>query len=144
MVLPDVAVFGAKDFQQAAVIRRMVRDLNFRVKIIVGPIVREADGLAMSSRNRYLEGDRRTQARALSQALRQAQAVVRRAGRGVKALSLKKQLREFIELQPAARVDYIEFFDPETLRPLSQVRRGAHLALAVFIGQTRLIDNARL
>jgi pantoate--beta-alanine ligase len=144
ILIPDVAVFGAKDFQQAAVVRRMVRDLNFPVKIIVSPTVREADGVAMSSRNRYLEGDRRTQARALSQALRQAQQLVRRRGRAVPASSLKKQLQDFIELHPAARVDYIEFFDPKTLQRLTQVRSGAHMALAVFIGQTRLIDNGRL
>jgi pantoate--beta-alanine ligase len=144
IVLPHVAVFGAKDFQQAAIVRRLARDLNFPIKIVLGPTVREPDGVAMSSRNRYLEGDRRTQARALSQALRQAQEIVRRHRRAVPASSLKKQLQRFIELHPAARVDYIEFFDPETLQHLTQVRPGAHMALAVFIGRTRLIDNARL
>ncbi len=144
IVLPDVAVFGAKDFQQAAIIQRMARDLNFPLRIVVAPTMREKDGLAMSSRNKYLEGEWRTQAVALWQAMQKAQGIVRKARRPVSAESLKKQLREFIELQPAARVDYIEFFEPETLQPVAQVRCGAHLALAVFVGTTRLIDNARL
>src|SRR5262249_42618407 len=106
--------------------------------------VREPDGVAMSSRNRYLKGDRRTQARALSQALRQAKEIVRRHRRAAKASSLNNQPQEFIELHPAARADSIEFSDPPPLQRLTQVRPGAHMALAVFIGRTRLIDNARL
>jgi pantoate--beta-alanine ligase len=144
LVLPDVAVFGAKDFQQAAVIRRMVRDLNFPVKVIVAPTVREPDGLALSSRNKYLAGDLRTQAVALWRAIRRARDVVRRAGKPVSAAALRRDLKHRIERQPAARVDYIEFFDPATLQPVKTVRRGTHLALAVFVGRTRLIDNATL
>jgi pantoate--beta-alanine ligase len=144
MVQPDVAVFGAKDFQQAAIIRRMTRDLNFPVRIVVEPTVREADGLALSSRNKYLEGGLRTQAAVLWQALRKAQAAVRENNRPVNARSLKEQLKQFIERQPAARVDYIAFFEPATLRPVTEVGRGTHVALAVFIGKTRLIDNAPL
>jgi len=144
LILPHVAVFGAKDFQQALIVERMTRDLNFPVKIIVAPTVRESDGLALSSRNKYLEGDLRTQAAALWKAIEKAQAVVRRSKNPVKAASLTKQLREMIEGEPAARVDYIEFFDPANLKPLARVRRGSHLALAVFIGNTRLIDNAAL
>ena len=142
IVQPDVAVFGAKDFQQAVIVQRMARDLNFPVKIIVAPTVREPDGLALSSRNKYLEGELRTQAAVLWQAIQKAQAAVRRSKAPVKAASLKKQLRQLIERQPAARVDYIEFFDPATLRPLARVQHGSHMALAVFIGKTRLIDNA--
>jgi pantoate--beta-alanine ligase len=144
IVQPDVAVFGAKDFQQAAVVRRMTSDLNFPVRIIVAPTVREADGLAMSSRNKYLTGELRTQATALWKAIEMARKLVRGSKRPLPAARLKKQLRELLESQPAARVDYIELFDPATLRPVTEARRGTHLALAVFVGQTRLIDNAGL
>jgi len=144
IVRPDVAIFGRKDFQQAVVIRRMVRDLNFPVKLFVSPTVRERDGLAMSSRNQYLEGEIRTQAAILWQSIQKAQTDVRRNRLPLDAASLKKDLKQFIERQPAARVDYIEFFHSDTLQPLSEVGRGAHMALAVFVGKTRLIDNARL
>jgi pantoate--beta-alanine ligase len=144
IVQPDMAVFGAKDFQQAAVVERMTRDLNFAVKIIVAPTVREPDGLAMSSRNKYLEGELRAQATVLWDAIRQARAAIGRSQRPVPATALKKQLREYIERLPAARVDYIEFFEPVTLEPVRSIRRGAHVAMAVFIGHTRLIDNAPL
>jgi len=142
LVLPHVAVFGAKDFQQAVIVQRMARELNFPVRIVVAPTVREADGLAMSSRNKYLEGELRTQAVVLWQAIQKAQAAVRTAGHPLRASILKEQLRELVEGQPAARVDYIEFFDPLDLQPVAKVERGARLALAVFIGTTRLIDNA--
>jgi len=144
IVLPDVAVFGAKDWQQAAIIQRMTRDLNFPVKLVVAPTHRETDGLAMSSRNKYLLGDLRQQAVALSQAIRQTKAKVRDAKQSLAAASLTSQLKRFIEEQPDARVDYIEFFDPDTLQPSKRVEHGTHMALAVFIGKTRLIDNARL
>lgn len=144
LVLPDVAVFGAKDFQQAAVIQRMARDLNFPVKIVVAPTVREPDGLALSSRNKYLEGDLRTQATALWHAIQQARAAVRKSTRPVPAARLRARLTRFIEAHPAARVDYLEFFQPDTLQPVAQVTRGTHLALAVLVGGTRLIDNAAL
>jgi pantoate--beta-alanine ligase len=144
IVLPDVAVFGAKDFQQAVVVSRMARDLNFRVSIIVAPTIREPDGLALSSRNKYLEGELRAQATTLWKAIAMAQAVVRRSKRPVNSASLREQLQQFIERQPAARVDYIEFFDPVTLRPVAHAQRGSHMALAVSIGITRLIDNAPL
>jgi pantoate--beta-alanine ligase len=143
MVLPDLAVFGAKDYQQAAVVERLVRDLNFPVKVVVAPTLREPDGLAMSSRNKYLAGDLRAQALALWHAIEAAQNLVKERGM-VKAAVLKSDLAHRIELQPAARVDYIEFFDPLTLQPVDRVQRGAHMALAVWIGSTRLIDNARL
>jgi pantoate--beta-alanine ligase len=142
IVLPDVAVFGAKDFQQATIIKRMTADLNFPVKIIVAPIVREPDGLAMSSRNKYLKGDLRTQAIVLSKAIQRAKALIRSGA--VSASSLKSKLKALIERQPSARLDYIEFFDPQTLSPVRQVEHGVQMALAVFIGKTRLIDNARL
>jgi pantoate--beta-alanine ligase len=143
IVLPDVAVFGAKDFQQAAVVKRMVRDLNFPVKVIVAPTVRERDGLALSSRNKYLEGPLRQQAAVLSQAIAKARAAVRRTNT-VPAGRLRSELRGLIEQQPAARVDYIEFFNPDTLQPVKSVDRRTHMALAVFVGSTRLIDNGAL
>lgn len=144
IVQPELAVFGAKDYQQAALIKRMVPDLNFPLRIVVAPIFREADGLAMSSRNQYLVGDLRAQARVLWHALQRAQAAVRKAARPLPATRLKSQLKRLIEHAPAARLDYVEFFDPDTLAPVPKVTTGTHMALAVFIGQTRLIDNARL
>jgi pantoate--beta-alanine ligase len=142
LVLPDVSVFGQKDFQQAAVIQRMVSDLNFPVQIIVAPTHREADGLAMSSRNKFLDAEQRAQAVILFHALQAAKMAV--AKKSVSAARLKKDLQQFITAAPLARLDYIEFFDPETLEPLAQVKRGAQMALAVFFGTTRLIDNAKL
>ena len=142
LVLPDVAVFGQKDFQQAAVIKRMVADLNFPVKIIVAPTLRERDGLAMSSRNKFLNADERAQAVILFHALRAASLTVKK--KPVSALRLKADLKEFITAAPLARLDYVEFFDPETLAPTAQVKRGTQMALAVFVGKTRLIDNMQL
>jgi pantoate--beta-alanine ligase len=139
---PDVAVFGAKDFQQAAVIRRMAQDLNFPVAIDVAPTFREADGLAMSSRNKYLKGDLRRQAIVLSRAIQRAQVAVKKFP--VSAARLKADLKKFIESEPDARLDYVEFFDAETLVPVTKVARGSHMALAVFVGKARLIDNAQL
>lgn len=144
IVLPDVAVFGAKDFQQAAIIKRMVRDLNFPIKILVAPIVREADGLAMSSRNKYLTGDLRPQALVLSRSIQAVQRFVATTKKPVPASRLKQMVRKIVQSAPAAKLDYVEFFHPETLMPLRQITRGAHMALAVFVGKTRLIDNGRL
>lgn len=144
LVQPDVAVFGAKDFQQAAVVRRMCADLNFPVRVIVAPTVREPDGLAMSSRNKYLSGRLRIQATVLWRAILKARAAVRRGRGALQAARLRAELKRFIESEPAARVDYIEFVDPLTLKRVLRVSRGTQLLLAVFIGRTRLIDNARL
>lgn len=144
IVLPDVAVFGAKDFQQAAIIQRMVKDLNFPVRIVVAPTVRERDGLAMSSRNRYLTPAQRLQALSLRKALQEARRAVKAAPRRFPAAALRKRLSRQIERHPEARVDYLEFFDPQTLEPVAQVLPGTQMALAVFVGGTRLIDNARL
>ena len=142
LVMPEVAVFGAKDFQQAAVIQRMVRDLDFPVQILVAPTHREPDGLAMSSRNKYLTPEQRPQATVLHEALQFAAKLVKR--KTVSSTALRAKLKQFIARRPAARVDYIEFFDPRTLQPVARVARGTHMALAVFFGKTRLIDNARL
>jgi pantoate--beta-alanine ligase len=143
LVGPDVAVFGAKDWQQAAIIRRMTADLNFPVKIIVAPTVRERDGLAMSSRNQYLAGDWRRQATVLWRAIRAARAAVKKT-RAVPAARLKASLKKLIGAEAGARLAYVEFFEPDTLAPVARVARGTHLALAVAVGPTRLIDNARL
>jgi pantoate--beta-alanine ligase len=143
IVLPDVAVFGAKDWQQAAIIKRMAADLNFPVKIIVAPTLRERDGLAMSSRNKYLAGDLRRQAVVLWRAIQTARTTVKRS-KAVPAAKLKFGLKKLIKTEPAAKLDYVEFFEPDTLSLVAKVTRGTHMALAVFIGKTRLIDNAPL
>ena len=144
IVLPDVAVFGAKDWQQAAIIKRMAADLNFPVKIVIAPTLREPDGLAMSSRNKYLEGDLRRQATVLWHSIQKARAAVKFSSKPIPAAGLKLHLKRFIEHEPDARLDYAEFFEPDTLAPVSKISKGTHLALAVFVGKTRLIDNARL
>lgn len=142
LVLPDVAVFGAKDWQQAAIIKRMTLDLNFPVKIFVAPTVRAPDGLALSSRNQYLNAAQRSQAVILHRTLQRARAGVRR--RSIPAVQLKNDLRKFIASASLARLDYVEVFDPDTLTPVVSAKRGTQLALAVFFGPTRLIDNGRL
>jgi len=142
IVQADVAVFGQKDYQQAAIIQRMVADLNFPLKIIVAPTHREPDGLAMSSRNKYLDADQRAQGVILFHALKAAKVAV--AKKTISAERLKKDIKEFITAAPLARLDYVEFFNPETLEPVQKVTAGTHMALAVFFGKTRLIDNARL
>jgi len=143
IVQPDVAIFGQKDFQQATIIRRMTNDLNFPVKIVVAPTRREDDGLALSSRNKYLTGDLRPQATVLWRAIESAQESVKKTS-SVAAMKLKADLKKLIEFEPDARLDYVEFFDPETLTPADRVQRGHQIALAVFVGKTRLIDNAGL
>jgi len=143
IVRPDAAVFGQKDFQQAAIIKRMVADLNFPVKIIVVPTVRERDGLALSSRNKYLTSDLRSQTTVLWCAIQLACATVKKTRR-FPAAKLKAAVKKLVECEPDAKLDYVEFFEPDALTPVSNVTRGTHMALAVFIGRTRLIDNARL
>jgi pantoate--beta-alanine ligase len=144
IVLPDVAVFGAKDFQQATIIGRMVRDLNFPLKIVVSQTVRESDGLAMSSRNKYLSPDERKQALVLSTCIRETRRALKQRGPVLQAGAEKKRLAGLIRQHPSARLDYVEFFDPVTLEPTEQIRKGVQMALAVFMGKTRLIDNGRL
>ena len=144
LVRPEVAVFGAKDYQQAAIVKRMVRDLNFPLKIVVAPTFREPDGLAMSSRNQYLKGNLRQQALVLRRAIQDVQRRVKHSSRALAPKPLKAKIRKVIEQAPDARLDYVEFFDPRTLVPVARVAPGVHMALAVFIDKTRLIDNARL
>ena len=142
LLAPTAAVFGEKDYQQLTIIRRMVRDLNFPIEIIGVPTVREADGLALSSRNQYLNTDERAQATVLYRAMTRVKEL---ADRG------QKSVRELIDVAKgviasanSARVDYISIFDADNLQPLETLRPNAVIALAVFIGKTRLIDNLRL
>jgi pantoate--beta-alanine ligase len=144
VVGPDVAVFGAKDYQQAAVVGRMARDLFFPVKVVVSPTVRERDGLALSSRNAYLSGEERREAVVLYEALRYARRRVRAAQGRVSAVRLREAVVRLVAGRAGARLDYVAFVDPETLAPLQRVGRGARMALAVWLGKTRLIDNGRL
>lgn len=136
---PHVALFGEKDFQQLAVIRRMTRDLDLGIEIVGMPIVREPDGLAMSSRNAYLAADERAQALALSRGLAAAEAAFRAGERDADALVAIA--RAPIEAAPLARVDYVELRDADDLTPVDVVSRRAVLAVAAFVGATRLIDN---
>jgi pantoate--beta-alanine ligase len=136
---PHVAVFGEKDYQQLAIIRRMVRDLDFAVEIAGVPIVREPDGVAMSSRNAYLSTAQRRAARSLSACL--AAAEIAFAGGERRAAALVAAARAPIEAEAETRIDYAELRDAEELTELAHVERPAVLALAVFVGTTRLIDN---
>ena len=136
---PDKAFFGQKDAAQVAVLRQMVRDLNFAAEILVEPIVREPDGLAMSSRNRYLSPEEREQALALSRAL--AAVVSAYQGGERKAVSLLKRAQAVLHAESGIRVDYLALVDAQTLLPLEEAAPGALLAVAAFVGSTRLIDN---
>jgi len=142
LILPEVAVFGAKDWQQTAIVKRMTRDLNFAGRIIVAPTVRAPDGLALSSRNQYLNPAQRAQAVILHRTLQRARAAVRR--KSIPAVRLKADLKKFFAIAPLARLDYLEVFDPDTLAPAMTAKRGMQIALAAFFGPTRLIDNGRL
>ena len=139
---PDVAVFGRKDFQQCQVIARMVRDLDVPVRLVFAETVRERDGLALSSRNAYLAPDERAQAPLLRRALLAARAAFRKGERS--AAKLRRIAEKQIASAPLARVDYIEIVDTDSLAPVRVVKRNATLALAVFFGTTRLIDNVQL
>ncbi len=139
IVRPDVAHFGAKDFQQARIIKQMVRDLNVPVEVRVEPTVREADGLAMSSRNRYLSPTERATAPAIYRALQNTKA--RALGGEIDVARLESALAAELAAIPEARVDYARILDVDSLRPLGRLDRTAVAAVAVFIGTTRLIDN---
>ena len=140
ILAPDAAVFGEKDAQQLAVIRRIVRDLNLAVKIVPLATVREADGLALSSRNQYLSPEERAQAPVLRRALLAAAEVVK-GRRRLDPAALRGQVIGWIKAQPLARVDYVEVRDAETLAPVDKCTRRVLIACAVFFGRTRLIDN---
>lgn len=137
--LPDVAVFGQKDAQQAMIIKRMTRDLNFPVEIVVAPIVRETDGLAMSSRNKYLSADERKRALAISASLRDAEEMLKVEGR--KALDgIAEKIKEQITAANG-KIDYVEILDAENLELVSASTNTVLIAVAAFFGATRLIDN---
>jgi len=136
---PDAAVFGEKDFQQLAIIRRMVRDLNYKIDIVAVPMVREEDGLACSSRNAYLNVEERKQAAVLRKALLAAKDSGKRSSKETVDLA-----RKMIDDAPLARIDYVDLVDAETLQPIEFVKPNSLLALAVYFGKTRLIDNILL
>lgn len=142
IVQPDFAFFGQKDAAQVAVLRQMIRDLDFAVELIVCPTVREPDGLAMSSRNRYLSAEERPSALSLSRALFAAGALAERGEH--RAAALIQTLLDALQQEPGVRVDYAAVVDPETLLPLNDVRAGALIAVAAYVGSTRLIDNILL
>jgi pantoate--beta-alanine ligase len=139
ILAPDAAVFGEKDFQQLAIVRRMVRDLNFNIDIVAVPTVREEDGLACSSRNQYLNPEEREQAAILHKALRAAESAATGSLENTIAVA-----REVINKAPLARIDYVKIVDAETLQPVETAGADKVLLLAVFFGRTRLIDNIRL
>jgi pantoate--beta-alanine ligase len=141
LLSPDAAVFGEKDFQQLAIIRRMVRDLNFPIEIIGAPTVREADGLACSSRNEYLNAAERQQAPVLQRALQEA----RRVAAGQRSVeALLAAARKVIATAPLARIDYLEVVNANTLQPVAEAGPDSLIVVAAFFGHTRLIDNLRL
>jgi pantoate--beta-alanine ligase len=142
IVGPDIAFFGRKDYQQFKVIEKMVRDLNLPVEIAGLPTVREPDGLAMSSRNSYLSDRERKEALCLRRALLRARELAA-AGESL-AAAVRREMEEIIGREPDARIDYLEFRDPETLQPRETIRPGDLAAGAVFIGRVRLIDNLLL
>jgi len=142
LLAPVAAVFGRKDYQQLAIIRRMVRDLNFPIEIIGVPTVREADGLALSSRNQYLNSEERAEATVLYRAMTGVKELAERGEHSVPKLI--DAARDVISPAKRARVDYISIVDAENLEPLEKLRPTALIALAVFIGKTRLIDNLLL
>lgn len=142
LVRPDLAVFGEKDAQQLAVVRRLVRDLHLAVEIVPHPTVREPDGLAMSSRNAYLSAEERSAATVLHRALAAARESIERGER--EAAAIRRRMREVLDAEPLARVDYAEVVDAETFEPVERIRGRVVLPLAVHIGKTRLIDTIHL
>jgi pantoate--beta-alanine ligase len=139
IVEPDAAFFGQKDAAQVAIIRRMVRDLNLPVEIVVCPIVREADGLAMSSRNVYLNSEQRRQALVLHRSLKRVEQMIKAGERN--AALLVAAGREEFAAEPSVRLDYFEIVNPDTLDPIEDISNGALVAVAAYVGTTRLIDN---
>lgn len=142
VIEPDAAFFGQKDAAQVAVIRRMVRDLNFPVEIVVCPLIREPDGLAMSSRNAYLNADDRVRALVLQRSLQRVEKEFRAGQRG--SAQLSEAGRAVIAGEPQVRLDYFEVVDPDTLDPVDHVVGKALVAVAAYVGSTRLIDNVVL
>ncbi len=142
IIEPDIAYFGQKDYQQAQIIKRMVKDLNFPVKIRLLPIVRDKDGLALSSRNTYLTDAERESALVLFQSINLAKDLVRKGINNTQ--TIMRRIRNLINSKKHTRVDYIEIVDPLNLRAIEKIKTKALLALAVYVGRARLIDNAIL
>jgi pantoate--beta-alanine ligase len=142
ILAPDAAIFGEKDFQQLAIIRRMVRDLNFPIEIIGAPTVRESDGLACSSRNQYLSPTEREQAAVLQRGLQHARQLVAQGERSIPAIVAAA--RGMIAAAPLARIDYLEVVNANTFQPAAEADPDSRMVVAAFFGQTRLIDNLRL
>jgi pantoate--beta-alanine ligase len=142
IVSPDLAFFGAKDAQQILIIQKMAADLNLDVDVVTCPIVREPDGLALSSRNAYLSPDERKAAPVLSRSLAAAEKLIAAGERDV--TKVMAAIRSVIGGEPQARIDYVEAVDPANLEPVIEIRGDVLIALAVFIGSTRLIDNIRV
>ncbi len=139
IVQPDIAYFGQKDFQQVVIIKRMVRDLNIPVKIKVLPIVREKDGLAMSSRNKYLNKQQRKEASILFQSLQLAKEMLKKGERS--SVKVIAQIKKMIKKIPSAKIDYVSIVNPESLEDVRLMSEKILVALAVWIGKARLIDN---
>ncbi len=140
IVQPDVAIFGQKDFQQLCIIKQMVKDLDFPIQIVGAPIYREKDGLAMSSRNAYLTDEERHSATCLFKALKMAKDLIDR-DEVERAKDLFSIIKSFIETFPFTKIDYIFIGDPESLEPVDELKKPLLIALAVYLGKTRLIDN---
>lgn len=140
IVQPDVAIFGQKDFQQLCIIKQMVKDLDFPIQIVGAPIYREKDGLAMSSRNTYLTDEERHSATCLFKALKMAKDLIDR-DEVERAKDLFSIIKSFIETFPFTKIDYIFIGDPESLEPVDELKKPLLIALAVYLGKTRLIDN---
>jgi pantoate--beta-alanine ligase len=139
IVNPDFSFFGQKDAQQAIILKKMVKDLDLEVKIEVLPIIREEDGLALSSRNTYLNTEERRAALVLSKSLNEAQMMIEKGEREVE--SIIKKMKKIMNREPLAKIDYIEIVDMDNLNPLTRIGKKALVAVAVFIGKVRLIDN---
>lgn len=139
IVMPDRAYFGQKDAQQLAIIKRMVQDLNFDIEIIPCPIIREIDGLALSSRNSYLSSEERNAALVISKGMEQAKQLLIDDEKNADVV--KKAITEAIEKEPLARIDYVEIVDSNLLKPVNNINVPVLIAAAVYIGKTRLIDN---
>ncbi len=138
IVQPDRAYFGQKDAQQLAIIRKMVIDLNFDIEIVGCPIIREEDGLAKSSRNTYLSPEERQAALCLSRAVAKGQEVI---AKGISAEAVVSEMKAVIEAEPLARIDYVQVVDALSMQPVETVEESVLVAMAVYIGKTRLIDN---
>ena len=139
IINPDLAFFGQKDAQQALILKKMVRDLDLDVQVEVLPVVRDQDGLALSSRNHYFNPEQRKAALCLSKSLNQAQDMI--AAGEEETQNIIQAMKAVIEAEPLAKIDYVEIVDTEDLSPLDKVKKGSLIALAVYIGKVRLIDN---